>query len=220
MENKNNNQVATKDEAKNVETKGQLTFDDKVLKKIIGIALGEVDGLLDLDGGFFSNLAGKIVNTDDVTKGIDVEVGKEQIAVDMKAVVEYGRDIQNIYENMQKVISQQVKKMTGLDLVELNVEVIDIQSAEEYEKNSETLQDKVTGAAESTGEFASKQFDKVKDKVGDAKDVVVEKAGDAKDAVVDKANDAKDAVSDKANDAKDKVQDTVDNATKEPARVQ
>jgi uncharacterized alkaline shock family protein YloU len=36
---------------------GELTFDDKVIQKIIGIALEEIDGLLTVDGGFFSNLA-------------------------------------------------------------------------------------------------------------------------------------------------------------------
>ncbi|OFI47707.1 hypothetical protein BG262_08380 [Floricoccus penangensis] len=190
--NSNNAQVASVTED-NKNTSGQLTFDDKVLKKIIGIALAEVDGLLDVDGGFFSNLAGKIVNSNDPTKGIEVEVGKEQIAVDMKAIVEYGRNIQSIYENMQKVISDQVKKMTGLDLVELNVDVVDIQSAEEFEKKSETIQDKVN----------------------DAKDSASDKANNAKNKVSDKASDVKD----KASDAKGKVQDSVDNATKESSRV-
>jgi uncharacterized membrane protein YeaQ/YmgE (transglycosylase-associated protein family) len=53
--------------------KGNLTFDDKVIQKIIGIALSEVDGLLTVDGGFFANVAEKLVNTSDVTSGIDVE---------------------------------------------------------------------------------------------------------------------------------------------------
>ena len=60
--------------------KGNLTFDDKVIQKIIGIALSEVDGLLTVDGGFFANVAEKLVNTSDVTSGIDVEVGKKQVA--------------------------------------------------------------------------------------------------------------------------------------------
>ncbi len=64
--------------------KGNLTFDDKVIQKIIGIALSEVDGLLTVDGGFFANVAEKLVNTSDVTSGIDVEVGKKQVAVDSR----------------------------------------------------------------------------------------------------------------------------------------
>ena len=60
-------------EVKKVEVvKGKLTYEDKVIKKIIGISLEKVDGLLTVDGGFFSNMAGKLVNTDDVTSGVDV----------------------------------------------------------------------------------------------------------------------------------------------------
>lgn len=57
--------------------KGELTFEDKVIQKIIGIALEEVDGLLTVDGGFFSNLRDKMINSEDVTTGIHTEVGKK-----------------------------------------------------------------------------------------------------------------------------------------------
>ena len=57
--------------------KGELTYEDKVIQKIIGYALKDVDGLLTLDGGFFSNIAEKLVNTDNVTAGINAEVGKK-----------------------------------------------------------------------------------------------------------------------------------------------
>ena len=69
--------------------KGELTYEDKVIQKIIGLSLEKVPGLLDVDGGFFSNLTEKIINTDNVTHGVNVEVGKEQVAVDLNIVVEY-----------------------------------------------------------------------------------------------------------------------------------
>ena len=69
--------------------KGELTYEDKVIQKIIGIALENVNGLLTVDGGFFSNIKDKLVNSDDVTSGISTEVGKQQVAVDMDVVVEY-----------------------------------------------------------------------------------------------------------------------------------
>lgn len=141
---------------------GELTFEDKVIQKIIGIALEDVDGLLTVDGGFFSNIAEKLVNTDNVTAGIDTEVGKKQVAVDMDVVVEFGKDIEGIYEQMKELIGREVKNMTHLDVIEVNVNVVDIKTREEYAKESETVQDKVTDAAKSTGEFASKQTSKAK----------------------------------------------------------
>lgn len=92
-------------EANKVEAvQGKLTYEDKVIQKIIGISLEEVEGLLTVDGGFFSNLAGKLVNTDDVTSGIDVEVGEKQVAVDLDIVAEYGKDIHKIYNEMKEII--------------------------------------------------------------------------------------------------------------------
>ncbi|MGM9902588.1 MAG: Asp23/Gls24 family envelope stress response protein [Enterococcus sp.] len=147
-------------------SKGELTYEDKVIQKIIGYALRDVDGLLTLDGGFFSNIAEKLVNTDNVTAGINAEVGKKQVAVDLDVVVEYGKDIENIYDQIKELISNEVNEMTHLDVIEVNVNVVDIKTQEEYQKDQETVQDKVTDAAKSTGQFASKQTDKAKAAVG------------------------------------------------------
>jgi len=153
MENKTNNSA-------NQQMSGELTFSDKVIQKIIGFALADIDGLLTIDGGFFSNIAEKLVNTNNVTTGIQTEVGKKQVAVDMDIVVEFGKDIKNIYDEVKNVISSEVNNMTHLDVVEVNVNVVDIKSQEEYEEDSETVQDKVSGAASSTGQYISKQTSK------------------------------------------------------------
>lgn len=146
--------------------RGELNYEDKVVQKIIGIAIEQVDGLLSANGGFFSNVAGKLVNTDNVTAGIETEVGKKQVAVDMDVIVEYGKDIEKIFEQMQEVIGKEVKNMTHLDVIEVNANVVDIKTKEEFEKDQETVQDKVTDAAKKTGEFASNQTDKVKSAAG------------------------------------------------------
>lgn len=144
---------------------GELTYDDKVIQKIVGKAVEQIDGLLTVDGGFFSNIAEKLVNTDNVTAGIETEVGKKQVAVDMDVVIEYGRDIPAIDDRIKKVITEEVAHMTHLEVIEVNVNVVDIKSRSEYEDDSETVQDKVTSAAKTTGQFASKQTDKAKNAV-------------------------------------------------------
>ncbi|NSP60597.1 Asp23/Gls24 family envelope stress response protein [Enterococcus faecalis] len=176
MENKTNNtktENKKKDMSKTFETiKGELFFEDKVIQKIIGIALDEIDGLLTIDGGFFSNIAGKLVNTDNTTSGVDVEVGKKQVAVDLSIVAEYGKDVTTIYDKMKQVISNEVKKMTGLDVIEINVNVVDVKTKEQHENDSVTLQDHLSDAASATGEFASKQFEKSKEALGVASEKV------------------------------------------------
>ncbi|APB31276.1 Asp23/Gls24 family envelope stress response protein [Vagococcus teuberi] len=157
MENK-----GTQVEVKKSELKGELTFEDKVIQKIVGISLETIPGLLTINGGFFSNLADKIVSNNDVTSGIDVEVGKKEVAVDLDIVAEYGVDISKIYEDIKRVIEKEVKHMTSLEVIEVNVNVVDIKTKEQYEEDSVTVQDKLSDATSEVSDFVSDQTNKVK----------------------------------------------------------
>ena len=171
--------------------KGELTYEDKVIQKIIGLSLEKVDGLLAVDGGFFSNLADKIVNTDHVGNGVNVEVGKEQVAVDLNVVVEYQKNVPDLYKHIKEVVVSQVSKITDLEVIEVNVNVVDIKTKEQHEADSVSLQDRVTGVVESTGEFASEQFENVKTGLGNGFSAVKEKVGEGVEAVTDSSSNEK-----------------------------
>ena len=171
--------------------KGELTYEDKVIQKIIGLSLEKVDGLLAVDGGFFSNLTDKIINTDHVGNGVNVEVGKEQVAVDLNVVVEYQKNVPDLYKNIKEVVVSQVSKITDLEVVEVNVNVVDIKTKEQHEADSVSLQDRVTGVVESTGEFASEQFENVKTGLGNGFSAVKEKVGEGVEAVTDSSSNEK-----------------------------
>ncbi|MFK4898431.1 Asp23/Gls24 family envelope stress response protein [Lactococcus petauri] len=162
-----NEHTASKNHENTQDIKGELTYEDKVVQKIVGLALETVDGLLAVEGGFFSNLTGKLVNTDDVTSGVDVEVGKTQVAVHLKVITEYRKNVPEIYNRIKDVIRKEVANMTDLDVVEVNVTVTDIKTKEQQKDDEVTVQDRVVDAAQTTGKFTSKQVDKVKDKVDD-----------------------------------------------------
>ena len=171
--------------------KGELTYEDKVIQKIIGLSLEKVDGLLAVDGGFFSNLTDKIINTDHVGNGVNVEVGKEQVAVDLNVVVEYQKNVPDLYKHIKEVVVSQVSKITDLEVIEVNVNVVDIKTKEQHEADSVSLQDRVTGVVESTGEFASEQFENVKTGLGNGFSAVKEKVGEGVEAVTDSSSNEK-----------------------------
>ncbi|WEV38673.1 Asp23/Gls24 family envelope stress response protein [Lactobacillus sp. ESL0680] len=156
----------------NQEIKGELKYDSKVIQKIIGIALSGIKGLLTVDGGFFSNLTDKIVNNNDVTTGVNVEVGKTQVAVDIDIVAEYGVQITKLYDQIKERIYNKVKEMTGLDTVEVNVTVVDIKTQEQHQKDSVSLQDRITGANKTTKDKHDNQKDNHKTEDNDKKDRV------------------------------------------------
>ena len=179
--------VTEKKDVVSKDVRGELTYEDKVIQKIIGLSLDRVPGLLHVDGGFFSNLTEKLVNTNDVTHGVNVEVGKEQVAVDLNVIVEYRKNVPTLYKEIKDVIVSEVAKMTDLEVVEVNVNVVDIKTKEQHEADSVSLQDRVTDVAESTGEFASEQLSRVKSGIGSGVAAAQEKLGEGVETVKDAA---------------------------------
>lgn len=171
-------------EKKVEEVKGELTYEDKVIQKIIGLSLENIPGLLAIDGGFFSNLTEKLINTDNVASGVNVEVGKEQVAVDLNVIVEYQKNVPELYKKIKEVVVSEISKMTDLEVVEVNVDVVDIKTKEQHEADSVSLQDRATGVVESTSKFTSDKFESAKDKVKEV-------AEDTKDKVKGVAEDTK-----------------------------
>lgn len=155
--------------------KGTVTYADQVIEKMVGHALQHVPGLLSISGGFFTDIKNKLINSSDVREGINVEVGSKQVATDLKIVVEYGKDIPEIVETMKSIIGTEVKKMTHLEVVEVDVEVVDIKTREEFEAESVTLQDRVASATQATGEVIGNQASKAGDFVTTQTEVVKDK---------------------------------------------
>ncbi|MGQ7325724.1 Asp23/Gls24 family envelope stress response protein [Streptococcus suis] len=162
-------------EVEQTSIKGTVTYADQVIEKMVGHALQHVPGLLSISGGFFTDIKNKLINSSDVREGINVEVGSKQVATDLKIVVEYGKDIPEIVETMKSIIGTEVKKMTHLEVVEVNVEVVDIKTREEFEAESVTLQDRVASATQATGEVIGNQASKAGDFVSTQTEVVKDK---------------------------------------------
>ncbi|MCG0047018.1 Asp23/Gls24 family envelope stress response protein [Priestia aryabhattai] len=84
-----------------------LTFEDQVIKKIAGIAANEIKGILSMSGGFMSGLTDRFRSTEDITKGINAEVGEKQVALDLKVIVEYGKNVPAIFSETVNNVKNQ-----------------------------------------------------------------------------------------------------------------
>lgn len=109
---------------------GNTSFDDVVVAKIAGIATREVSGVYDLGGGF-DRIAGTVRdfipgNNTNVTQGIEVEVGERQAAVDVTLIAEYGVAIHELASAVRQNIISSIERMTGLEVTEVNVDIIDV----------------------------------------------------------------------------------------------
>ncbi|MDT2046311.1 Asp23/Gls24 family envelope stress response protein [Priestia aryabhattai] len=122
----------------------KLTFEDQVIKKIAGIAANEIKGILSMSGGFMSGLTDRFRNSEDITKGVQAEVGEKQVALDLKVIVEYGKNVPTIFNETVTNVKKAVHEMTGLEVVEVNMHVEDVMTREEFEtknNNAEKEQD-------------------------------------------------------------------------------
>ena len=209
------NNQPTSDKTLNPSPAGK-SYNRKAIKKQIGQALANVDGLLAVDGGFFSNLAGKIVNTDKFTSGVKLVLGKEEARVDLNVIAEYKKNVSDLYHDIKHLVIDVIRNMTGLSVIEVNLKVLEVKTQAKQEADSVSLQDHVTHMAESTGEFASHTLEKAKDGIGSGIAAVTGKVGQgieaAKDAISGGADQAKDAAEDSADQAKDLAEETADQA--------
>ncbi|HEY0814371.1 MAG TPA: Asp23/Gls24 family envelope stress response protein [Pseudonocardia sp.] len=113
---------------------GKTTIAASVVQKIAAIAAREISGVYALGGGGVSRAFGAIreripgggTGAANIA-GVQVEVGEKQAAVDLDIVVEYGASIVELARAVRRNVITAVEAMTGLEVIEVNIAVNDIQ---------------------------------------------------------------------------------------------
>lgn len=112
---------------------GSTTIADVVVQKIAGLAAREVPGVYELGGGAaraFGAVKGRIPGASaSAGQGVSVEVGQKQAAVDLQILVEYGVSIPELAKDVRNNVIDSVEQMTGLEVVEVNINVNDVHIA-------------------------------------------------------------------------------------------
>ena len=111
--------------------RGTTTIQDGVVSKVGGIAAQEVEGVRMGSGGA-SQAVGSImsavpgVGSQSQSRGVSVEVGEVETAVDLSMSVEYGRAIPQIAEAVRRNVIRRVENLVGLRVTEVNITVNDV----------------------------------------------------------------------------------------------
>ncbi|HZK18866.1 MAG TPA: Asp23/Gls24 family envelope stress response protein [Clostridia bacterium] len=109
---------------------GTIKIADDVVGIIAGMAAIQVEGVAAMSGG----LAGGIVERlgrKNLSKGVKVEVGEKEAAVDIHVLVEYGSRIPEVASQIQARVKNAIESMTGLLVVEVNVHIQGVNFANE-----------------------------------------------------------------------------------------
>jgi len=117
--------------------RGKTTVNDAVVVSIAGAVVREVSGAEPEIGGRGTTLPGdnsptvgeffgRVTGSARGSRGVSVDVGETQAAIDLTVTVPYGRSIPELTKAMRDTVIQRVENMTGLEVTEVNITVKDV----------------------------------------------------------------------------------------------
>ena len=115
----------------------KLIIEDKVVAKIARIAINGVDGILEMKGNIADSIGSFFSGREEQsTAGVSVEVGEKEAKINLDVIIEYGKNATRIFQDIKRAVTNNIKEMTGLDVVTVNVDVVDVMTKQEYEKKN------------------------------------------------------------------------------------
>ena len=117
---------------------GTISYANEVIATIAGVAANEVDGVAGMSvSGGIGDIWGRNKN---ITKGVKVEVGSQEAAVDLFIIVEYGKPIQKVAVEVQENVRKALEGLTGLHVVKVDVHVQGVSFEMEKKANENLLE--------------------------------------------------------------------------------
>lgn len=115
---------------------GGVKISTEVIASIAAIAATEVEGVVGMGGGIKG--LSDILGLKNISKGIKVEVGEKDTAIDLYIIVEYGISISEIAKKVQQNVKSSIENMTGLNVIEVNINVQGINMPKESTEVAES----------------------------------------------------------------------------------
>jgi uncharacterized alkaline shock family protein YloU len=104
---------------------GAIRIAEEVVSTIAGLAAVEVEGVAAMSGSLTAGLT-EILGRKNLSKGVKVEVGDTEAAIEAFIVVEFGFPIPGVDKAVQNQIKSAVETMTGLNVTAVNVHVVGV----------------------------------------------------------------------------------------------
>jgi uncharacterized alkaline shock family protein YloU len=104
---------------------GAVRIANEVVGIIAGLSATEVQGVAGMSGGIAGGIA-EMLGKKNLSKGVKVEVGEKECAVDLYVIVNYGVEIPAVAWQIQENVKRAIETMTGLHVIEVNVHVLGV----------------------------------------------------------------------------------------------
>lgn len=111
------------------EDTGAVSIADDVVAMIASLAATEVEGVGALVGNITNELMSR-VGMKKLTKGVKVSVLNEKVSIDLAITIDYGHNIPETCQNVQKKVKTAIENMTGLEVDVVNIRIAGINMKE------------------------------------------------------------------------------------------
>ncbi|WP_129358369.1 MULTISPECIES: Asp23/Gls24 family envelope stress response protein [Micrococcaceae] len=125
---------------------GNTTINDTVVQKLAGISAREVPGVYSMGNAArraFDSISERIPGSQtNVSGGVSVEKGEKQAAIDLSIVIEYGSSVVEIANGIRRNVIRTVEQATGLQVIEVNIDVTDVHLPNEENDEDDNSNDR------------------------------------------------------------------------------
>ena len=99
---------------------GRIEMSEDVVATIAALAARQVGGIHALGRSRFISFG------ESLTRGVGVEVGSHEAALDLEVIIDYGTNIREVSTELRRRIADEVDKMAGRKVIEVNINVVGI----------------------------------------------------------------------------------------------
>ena len=101
---------------------GEVKIADEVVTVIAGLAATEVEGVASMEGNITNELVSKL-GMKNLSKGVKVHVGENDVTVNLALNIKYGCEIPKVSAAVQDRVKTAIETMTGLEVSEVNIKI-------------------------------------------------------------------------------------------------
>ncbi len=101
---------------------GEIRVAEDVVSIIAGLAATEVEGVAAMSGNITHELVSKL-GVKNLQKGIRLAIKDGKVTVDVSLVMAFGYSVPEVSQKVQEKVRFAVETMTGLEVVEVNIQI-------------------------------------------------------------------------------------------------
>ncbi len=116
--------------------RGKTFIADEVVSVIARLAAEQVEGIHQIGLSNFRSIFARAGRS----RGVEAEVGMKEAAIDIDVSVIFGYPIRDLAQELREVIIDSVERMTGRNVVEVNINVNDVHVPGREQKSRRQLE--------------------------------------------------------------------------------